>query len=106
MAEPKDPKAMCFIEPTEELRKKLTSEEYSVLVESATEPPFQNRFWNNHEAGIYVDAIDGTPLFASYAKFDSGSGWPSFGRSSRRRAEPAKEYLSVGTSLAYCISHQ
>lgn len=69
---------ICFIEPTEELRAKLSPEEYRVLVEAATEPPFRNAYWNNHESGIYVDKIDGTPLFTSIAKFDSGTGWPSF----------------------------
>ncbi len=70
--------AVCYIEPTEELRRKLSAEEFAVLVEAATEPPFQNAFWDNHRPGIYVDRIDGSPLFASSAKFDSGTGWPSF----------------------------
>ena len=70
--------ALCYIEPTEELRQKLSAEEFAVLVDAATEPPFQNAFWDNHQAGIYVDRIDGSPLFASSAKFDSGTGWPSF----------------------------
>lgn len=70
--------SVCYIEPTEELRSKLTAEEYKILVEEGTEPPFKNAYWDNHEEGIYVDKIDGTPLFASSAKFDSGTGWPSF----------------------------
>lgn len=70
--------AVCYIEPTEELKAKLSPEEYAVLVLAATEPPFQNPYWDNHRTGIYVDRIDGTPLFASSAKFDSGTGWPSF----------------------------
>lgn len=69
---------VCYIEPTEELRQKLGADEYAVLVEAATEPPFRNAFWDNHRAGIYVDKIDGSPLFASLTKFDSGTGWPSF----------------------------
>ncbi len=69
---------VCYIEPTAELKATLSPEQYAVLVESATEPPFQNAFWNNHAEGIYVDAIDGVPLFASREKFDSGTGWPSF----------------------------
>jgi len=69
---------VCYIEPTEELKAKLSSEEYAVLVQAATEPPFKNAFWDNHTEGLYVDRIDGTPLFASMAKFDSGTGWPSF----------------------------
>lgn len=63
-----------------ELRKKLTEEQYRVTCESATEPPFHNAYWNNHEPGIYVDVISGKPLFSSTDKFDSGTGWPSFTR--------------------------
>lgn len=44
----------------------------------ATEPAFQNEFWNTKEPGLYVDVVSGEPLFASIHKFDSGSGWPSF----------------------------
>jgi len=69
---------VCFVEPTEELRARLSPEQWAVLVDAATEPPFRNPYWNNHEPGVYVDAIDGTPLFSSQAKFDSGTGWPSF----------------------------
>jgi methionine-R-sulfoxide reductase len=65
--------------PTEEeLRAKLTPEQYDVTQCSATEPPFRNAFWNNHEPGIYVDIVSGEPLFSSTDKFDSGTGWPSF----------------------------
>ncbi len=74
----KDDTSICFIEPTPELKARLSPEQWDVLVNAATEPPFRNPYWNNHEPGIYVDAIDGTPLFASTAKFDSGTGWPSF----------------------------
>ncbi|MEJ5184312.1 MAG: peptide-methionine (R)-S-oxide reductase MsrB [Rectinemataceae bacterium] len=74
----KDAQTVCYIQPTEELKAKLSPEEYAVLVQAATEPPFQNPYWDNHREGIYVDRIDGTPLFASTTKFDSGTGWPSF----------------------------
>lgn len=63
-----------------ELKKKLTPEQYRVTQECGTEPPFKNAYWNNHEAGIYVDVVSGEPLFSSLDKFDSGSGWPSFTR--------------------------
>ena len=53
----------------------LTPFQKKVIFEDATEPPFDNEYWNNHKEGIYVDAVDGTPLFASYDKFDSGTGW-------------------------------
>ena len=58
----------------------LTREEYAVTQESATEPAFTGKYWDNHEDGIYVDIVSGEPLFSSTDKFDSGSGWPSFTR--------------------------
>jgi peptide methionine sulfoxide reductase msrA/msrB len=58
----------------------LTAEQRRILFEWWTEPPFNNAYRDNHEAGIYVDVIDGTPLFSSNDKFDSGTGWPSFSK--------------------------
>ncbi len=49
-----------------------------VTQEDATERAFSNEYWDHKEPGIYVDVVSGEPLFASHAKFDSGSGWPSF----------------------------
>jgi peptide methionine sulfoxide reductase msrA/msrB len=63
---------------TEELKRKLSSEQFEVTQNSGTEPPFRNAYWNNHAAGIYVDVTTGEPLFSSLDKFDSGTGWPSF----------------------------
>lgn len=59
---------------------KLSSEEYLVTQECHTEPPFQNKYWDNKEEGIYVDIVSGEPLFSSKDKFDSGTGWPSFSK--------------------------
>ncbi len=61
-----------------DLRKKLTPEQFHVTQMCGTEPPFQNEYWDNHRAGIYVDVVSGEALFTSLDKFDSGSGWPSF----------------------------
>jgi peptide-methionine (R)-S-oxide reductase len=59
---------------------KLTSNQYAVTQEAATEPAFRNQYWDNHDTGIYVDVVSGEPLFASADKYDSGCGWPSFTR--------------------------
>lgn len=71
--------ANIFKKPTqEELKKKLTPEQYQCTQEAGTERPFHNAYWNNHEDGIYIDVVSGEPLFSSLDKYDSGSGWPSF----------------------------
>jgi peptide methionine sulfoxide reductase msrA/msrB len=62
------------------LKAKLTPLQYGVTQEDDTEPPFRNTYWNNHAAGIYVDVVSGEPLFSSFDKYDSGTGWPSFTR--------------------------
>lgn len=64
--------------PIEELRRKLTAEQFRVTQENGTEPPFQNSYWNNTAAGIYVDVVTGEPLFSSTHQYDAGCGWPSF----------------------------
>jgi methionine-R-sulfoxide reductase len=68
----------CQMMSEEELREKLTPEQYKVTQENGTERAFANEYWDNHRAGIYVDVVSGEPLFASIHKYDSGSGWPSF----------------------------
>ena len=63
-----------------ELREQLTDLQYKVTQLDATEPAFNNKYWDHKEAGIYVDVVSGEPLFSSKDKFESGSGWPSFTR--------------------------
>jgi len=60
------------------IKGKLTELQYNVTQNNATEPPFENEYYDNFESGIYVDIITGDPLFVSSDKFESGCGWPSF----------------------------
>ena len=63
-----------------ELRQRLTPLQYQVTQKDATEPAFDNQYWDHHAPGIYVDVVSGEPLFSSLDKYDSGTGWPSFTR--------------------------
>jgi methionine-R-sulfoxide reductase len=62
----------------EDLKKRLTPMQYKVTQEEATEPAFNNEYWDNKKPGIYVDVTTGEALFSSLDKYDSGTGWPSF----------------------------
>lgn len=64
--------------PAAEWKKTLTENQYHIMVEKGTEPPFRNAYYNNHEKGVYVSAATGEVLFSSDDKFESGTGWPSF----------------------------
>ncbi len=66
--------------PEDEIKAKLTPEQYHVTQEEGTEPPFDNPYWDNKAEGIYVDVVSGEPLFCSLDQYASGSGWPSFTR--------------------------
>jgi peptide methionine sulfoxide reductase msrA/msrB len=64
----------------EQIKAKLTSLQYDVTQNDATERPFKNKYWDNKAEGIYVDIVTGEPLFSSADKYKSGTGWPSFTR--------------------------
>ncbi|MFL5482854.1 MAG: peptide-methionine (R)-S-oxide reductase MsrB [Gemmatimonadaceae bacterium] len=88
----------AFVKPTDsDLKKKLTALQYEVTQHEATETPFRNVYWDNHEPGIYVDVVSGEPLFSSLDKFDSGTGWPSF----TRPLEPANIHTKTDRVLGY-----
>ena len=60
-----------FKKPTDdELKRRLTSDQYQITQCSLTEPPFQNAFWNSKKPGIYVDVVSGEPLFSSLEKYE------------------------------------
>lgn len=80
----------------EELKARLTPEQYKICKQCGTEPPFQNAYWDHKEPGIYLDVISGEPLFASVHKFDSGTGWPSFWQPLKEEAVTRHEDKSYG----------
>ena len=80
----------------EELQKKLTEEQYHVTQEAGTETPFTGKYWNHHESGDYTCVVCGATLFKSDAKFESGSGWPSFDKPANLENVILKEDNSHG----------
>ena len=68
-----------FVKPdVNELKETLTDLQFKVTQKDGTERAFDNAYWDNKQAGIYVDVVSGEPLFSSLDKYDSGTGWPSF----------------------------
>ncbi|MGA8482362.1 MAG: peptide-methionine (R)-S-oxide reductase MsrB [Chthoniobacterales bacterium] len=88
----------------EDLKKKLTPEQYYVTQQCGTEPAFHNAYWNNHADGIYVDVITGVPLFSSKDKFESGTGWPSFTKPIKEGVVQKKEDTSHGMTRDEVVS--
>ena len=88
------------------LRERLSPEEFRVTQEGGTEPPFSNRYWDNHEAGIYVDVVSGQLLFTSGDKFDSPCGWPSFSRPAEPGAVTERMDRSFGMERTEVLSRE
>ena len=90
-----------------DLKHQLNPMQYHVTQENGTEPPFNNEYWDNKKAGIYVDVITGEPLFTSLDKFDSGCGWPSFTRpvsSDKIREKTDKSHNMLRTEVRSKLS--
>lgn len=85
-----------FLPDEEEIKRTLSDLQYNVAMENATEPPFDNEYWNEFSPGIYVDIVSGEPLFTSNDKFDSSCGWPSFAKTIDPSVTHSKEDLSYG----------
>jgi peptide-methionine (R)-S-oxide reductase len=86
-----------FVKPSDaELKKILTPIQYEVTQHDDTERPFNNEYWNNHAAGIYVDIVSGEVLFSSLDKYESGTGWPSFTKPLEPKNIKSKDDKSLG----------
>lgn len=83
------------MEKQEELRQRLTPEQYAVTQEAATERPFTGKYDRFDQPGIYVDVVSGEPLFSSLDKYDAGCGWPSFTKPITKLTEKRDQSLGM-----------
>ena len=98
------------VKSDEEWRQLLTPQQYAVMREKGTEPPFSGKYYDFKEQGIYLCAACGNPLFRSEAKYESGTGWPSFWAPLSQRSvttEVDNSYGMVRTEVlcARCDAH-
>ena len=92
--------AGAFQKPSSaELRRLLTPLQFAVTQLEGTERAFSNEYWDNKRAGIYVDIVSGEPLFSSFEKYDSGTGWPSFWKP----LEPAN--VKAGAEISFIMPY-
>ena len=94
----------------EEWRHDLTAQQYAVTRQKATEPPFTGEYYDQHEEGTYRCVCCGTPLFSSDAKFESGSGWPSFwapisGENLGTETDDSHGMVRVEVHCSHCEAH-
>lgn len=85
-----------ILKSDDEWRTRLTPQQYQVCRQKGTEPPFSGRYWDCKEPGVYACACCGSELFRSEAKFDSGTGWPSFTEVAEQGRVALKEDLTHG----------
>ncbi|MEX0968726.1 MAG: peptide-methionine (R)-S-oxide reductase MsrB [Bacteroidia bacterium] len=84
------------VKSEDEWKKVLTPEQYKITRQGGTEPPFKNEYWDNHEKGLYKCVACGLPLFDSEAKFESGTGWPSFFKPVEQENVQVKKDYNLG----------
>jgi len=84
---------------------RLTPQQYAVTQMRATEPPFSGEYLKNHESGTYRCVCCGAPLFESEAKFDSGSGWPSFSESAADESVDTRTDHSLNMERTEVVCH-
>lgn len=94
----------------DELRERLTPEQYNILREKGTEPAFSGEYYKNTDAGTYLCAACGNELFSSETKYDSGSGWPSYyapvtSESVREAEDNSAGMVRVEVMCSRCGSH-
>ena len=94
----------------QEWREQLTPEQYEVLRQQGTERPFSGKYVHSKEAGLYRCAGCGAALFRSEAKFDSGTGWPSFTEPAdtanvTRKTDRSHGMVRTEVSCGQCGSH-
>lgn len=94
----------------EELRERLTAEQYAVTRRAATERAFTGEYWDCHDPGTYRCIVCNTALFTSATKYDSGSGWPSFWEPVAEEvvtnvADRSHGMVRTETRCARCDSH-
>ena len=86
-------------------KQQLTPQEFHVTREKGTEPPFTGTYHDHHEEGMYQCVCCGTPLFSSGAKFNSGTGWPSFGEPVARENVQEETDASYGMRRTEVLCH-
>jgi peptide-methionine (R)-S-oxide reductase len=93
-----------------ELRSRLTPEQYHVTQEAGTERAFSGQYWDCHDDGMYHCVVCDAPLFSSAAKYDSGTGWPSFFEAAerngvKRTVDRSHGMVRVEARCANCDAH-